>query len=628
MSEKFRKVVNAPHRAMGKLTKKIAQSDANAFVRATGMTTTALFQFLLWATKYATLDNHLLRALERRNANKKIAKNKNGGNKKMSEFSKKYPNLSAHLLYYLMFAMTLGGVKTARDNMNSIAHVEPQQIHIAQPITHAQPNTYGAYLERMRPITPFLIADLLAKEGVKVDEKTGLHIPYKDSRGVWTIGFGSTMLSDGTRVTKDTKPITTQQAYDLAKWHLEHGETYFTMYCYDVAMEGVNINTTAEARTMASVIYNAGTKVIENPRDRSHRERFELLRQDFKKYGTNMPDSLVRQRFAEHPIKAETSLGRAWLHGKSPKVVAGRIGNFLAGGAGLRWRRWLEAGVLTGDVTPEMLMNCPMGGMPEFYYLVGGDKAKFFTGDEEHRTVNRQLYKEWYKWLKNPVDRHGNSMANKPKVKDFLPQDIQLLCQNNKCELGADINMYAQQQTPRKTTPAPVVRDAAIAPVNYDDMRASADAAYRNGNYQDASQKYLTLIEASPNDASLRNDIAATYNKMAQYDNAITQSRDVITRIKDKRQFGAAYYNAGFAYEQKGDLQRALSNYKLAVANGNKRVQRDVTRVTQLAQRRGAVKNSRSKNLAFNSGTEKVKKSATIKMRNVHDLAARDDYTA
>ena len=96
MSEKFRKVVNAPHRAMGELNKKIAQSDVNTFVRATGMTVTALFQFLLWATKYATLDNHLLRAMERRNANKKIAKNKNGENKKMSEFSKKYPNLSAH----------------------------------------------------------------------------------------------------------------------------------------------------------------------------------------------------------------------------------------------------------------------------------------------------------------------------------------------------------------------------------------------------------------------------------------------------------------------------------------------------------------------------------------------------
>lgn len=628
MSEKFRKVVNAPHRAMGKLTKKIAQSDANAFVRATGMTTTALFQFLLWATKYATLDNHLLRAMERRNANKKIAKNKNGGNKKMSEFSKKYPNLSAHLLYYLMFAMTLGGGKIAYDNMNDGDHIDTQEINITQPVTRAQPNTYGAYLERMRSITPFLIADLLTKEGVNVDKKSGLHVPYKDSRGVWTIGFGSTMLSDGTRVTKDTKPITTQQAYDLAKWHLEHGETYFIMYCYDVAIDDVDIDTAAGALAMASVIYNTGSKLIEDKDDTNHRNRFELLRQDFKKYGTNMPDSLVHQRFAEYPIRAETSIGRAWLHGKSPSVVADRLGNFLAGGAGLRWRRWLEAGVLTGDVTPEMLMDCPMGGMPEFYYLVDGKKEKFFTGKGEHRKVNRQLFKEWHKWLKNPVNRHGNSMANKPKVKDFLPKDVQLLCQNNKCELGADINMYAQQQAPREANPAPVVRDAAPATVNYDDVRASADAAYRNGNYQDASQKYLSLIEATPNDASLRNDIAATYNKMAQYDNAIIQSRYVIMHIKDKRQFGAAYYNAGVAYEQKGDLQRALDNYKLAVANGNKRVQRDVTRVTKLAQRGGSGKNSRNKNFAFNSGAEKIKKSAAIKMRNVHDLAARDDYTA
>lgn len=626
MSEKFRKVVNAPHRAMGRLTKKIAQSNTNTFVRATGMTTTALFQFLLWAAKYTTLDNHLLRAMERRNASKEISKNKNGENKKISEFLKKYPNLSAHLLYYLMFVMTLGGVKMARDSQTDVAHVAPQEYLIGQTVKRVQPNTYGAYLERMRSITPFLIADLLAKEGVKVDKKTGLHIPYKDSRGVWTIGFGSTILPDGTSVTKDTKPITTQQAYDLARWHLEHGETYFTMYCYNVAMEGVDINNTAEALAMASIIYNTGTKMIENPRDKNHRERFERLRQDFKKYGTNMPDNLVRQRFAEFPTTAETSFGRAWLHGKSSNVVAGRIGNFLVGGTGLRWRRWLEAGVLTGNVTPEMLMECPMGGMYEFYKMVGGEKTKFFTGDEEHRTVNNKLYAKFRKWVKNPVDRHGKSIANAPKVKDFLPENILAQCQNNKCELGTDINVYAQ--APRVIRSAPIVSfDAVPASQDYDKLYASATSAYKKGKYSDAIDKFLSLIEKAPNDAGLRNDLAATYNKMAKYDMAIMQSREVITRIKDKKQFGAAYYNAGVAYEQKGNLQRALANYRLAVANGNKRAQSDVVRVTQLARVKN-VKNARGKRFVFNSGIEKVKKSDIVKMRNVHDLATHDDYVA
>ena len=140
-------------------------------------------------------------------------------------------------------------------------------------------------------------------------------------------------------------------------------------------------------------------------------------------------------------------------------------------------------------------------------------------------------------------------------------------------------------------------------------------------------KKYLSLQKSEPDNAALRNDIAATYNKMAMYDMAIDQARQIITRIKDKKQYAAAYYNAGVAYEQKGDLQKALANYKLALANGNKRVQSDITRVTGLAQI-GNAKNAKLKRFAFNVGAEKMKKTGRAKMRNMHDLATRDDYTA
>lgn len=627
MSEKFRKVVNAPHRAMGKLKKKIAQSDAKDLARKTGMTTTALFQFLLWATKYVTLDNHALRAMERGFANKKIGKNKKGENKKLDEILKKYPNLSSHLLYYLMFAITtMGGIKIAKDKSDEIAYAPPQEIHIEQTTQQAQPNTYGAYLERMRPITPFLIADLISKEGVVIDKETGLHKPYKDSRGIWTIGFGSTVLPGGISVTKDTKPITTERAYDLARWHLENGETYFIMYCYQVGVDKVDINTTKQALLIASVVYNTGTKIIEKPNDKNNRKRFELLRQDFKKYGVNMPDSLVRARFAQYPVVAETSFGRAWLHGKSAKTVAGRLGNFLAGGPGIAWRRWAEAGVMTGDITPQMLMNCPMGGLYEFYKCVGGRNARFFVGDEEHRSANRQLYAAFHKWLKKPVDHNGDSMANAPKVKDYLPKEVLAVCENGKCELGPAQGLYAEQTSSKFTMLSENIDAAPVADVS-DDMYASANAAYKKGDYQVALKKYLSLQKSEPDNAALRNDIAATYNKMAMYDMAIDQARQIITRIKDKKQYAAAYYNAGVAYEQKGDLQKALANYKLALANGNKRVQSDITRVTGLAQI-GNAKNAKSKRFAFNVGAEKMKKTGRAKMRNMHDFATRDDYTA
>lgn len=39
--------------------------------------------------------------------------------------------------------------------------------------------------------------------------------PYQDQVGVWTIGYGNTYLLDGTRVTKNTKPITQAEAEAL-----------------------------------------------------------------------------------------------------------------------------------------------------------------------------------------------------------------------------------------------------------------------------------------------------------------------------------------------------------------------------------------------------------------------------
>lgn len=43
----------------------------------------------------------------------------------------------------------------------------------------------------------------------------GIYEPYRDQVGVWTIGYGSTYLADGSKVTKDTKPLTEAQCAEL-----------------------------------------------------------------------------------------------------------------------------------------------------------------------------------------------------------------------------------------------------------------------------------------------------------------------------------------------------------------------------------------------------------------------------
>ena len=125
------------------------------------------------------------------------------------------------------------------------------------------------------------------------------------------------------------------------------------------------------------------------------------------------------------------------------------------------------------------------------------------------------------------------------------------------------------------------------------------------------------MVKANPGNALLHNDLAATYNRLGRYDEAIVHAKKIVREIGDKSQYAAAQYNAGFAYEQKGDLPKALTNYKLSVANGNRSVQADVTHVSNLI-----AKKSKSHAAIFNDAAASV--NAKVKDFNVVDITQID----
>ena len=620
MAENFRKTVAMPEQAAKKLRKIIEQKKPLRYVQAqrakknatgngdkfatakdaaavTGLAAAQGMgwlaaggaQFLLTLARWLTLDNAALRKMEEKFAKIDVGKNKHGRPKKMSAFAKKYPNLSAHILWYFMLASLIGGGRVATQYGPDLFQ-EYKEWKIDDQAENQARGTYKAFLDKMRPITPFLIADLIVKEGVHVDEN-GMHVPYRDSRGIPTIGFGSTMLKDGSRVTMDTPPMTTDEAYELARWHLEDGETYFVLYCYDVANDAVDINTTNEALGMSSVVYNAYSKLIENPRDKNHQMRFDELRKLYDEYGYAVPDSLVKNVFAKYPITDATSFGKAWLGHADINTVADKLGGFLAGGRGLYWRRWLEAGLLTGDITPQMLLDCPVNGMYEFFKVMGQKKSAFFTGDENNRRVNKKTYEVFKQWLENPKNERNQSLKNWPKVSNYLPSDILAFCSTGECALG---NKEFAKLAENK---AAVEKETYV--IGYDEAYKNAIASYKTEQYTVAAMRFEKMVHDYPDNALLRNDLAATYNLLGRYDDAITQAREVLYRIADKSQYAAAQYNAGYAYERQGDFERALKNYELSVANGNRRVQNDVNRLRK--------KLKDKKMTAFNRGADNLK---------------------
>jgi lysozyme len=111
---------------------------------------------------------------------------------------------------------------------------------------------------------------------IKNEEGCVLHA-YQDSAGIWTIGIGSTMYKDGTRVKKgDT--ITKEKAVELLRWEVENKSKSVAAFVSNVVIRQNQFDA------LVSFAYNVGIgalqqstllkKVKANPNDPTIREEF------------------------------------------------------------------------------------------------------------------------------------------------------------------------------------------------------------------------------------------------------------------------------------------------------------------------------------------------------------------
>lgn len=552
---------------------------------------------LLWLMEYTmriangvALDNFVLRATERRFKNK----NEDG-------FVKRNPAFASHMLYYMIPVLMWMGNEIVDFTTEKIEDYKQkkEEARKREEERKAKEGTYAAFLERVEPVIPLLVSDIVMKEGVCVNEQ-GLHIVYDDKtgkpvkpgqklKGKATIGFGSTVLADGTPVTSYTKPITTEEAYELAYSHIADKETLFVLYCYDVAFGNVDINTLSELIAMTSVAYNTYCTVIENEGYNCD-NRFEVLRKLRDQYGYSITDEQVLDVFKRYPVTDPTSFGSLWLYGADKAEAADKFGEFLAGGHGIRWRRWLEAMILADEITMEELLQVPVGGMPEFFKLVGDRRDNWFTGKAGDRKLNKETVKEFKKWLKNPVDKSGkSSIAHWPKVTDFVPESeiMKALAYKDNLKLGNDNFDYLYDENTVD------FRDVLAFDALYDE----AIEKFRSGDFENAAKRYEDIAEKYPDEALVCNDLAITYINLMRYDDAIKYAEKVF-EIGDKSQYSAANYNLGLVYQKKGKMRKALKYYENAVALGNKKAQQAINMINGTGNAK--------KKIAFNSGIQQM----------------------
>ena len=379
---------------------------------------------------------------------------------------------------------------------------------------------YGKFKKEMCQHTNAIMLETALVEGVELD-RNGLCKPYrkKTKKGIdkWTIGFGLTSL-DGKPVTKNTRHITIKEAWEKSARFYEEDETYFLMWCYEIGIDGLEIDTQAKAFGLASIMYNASTNLIEDKNSKVHQNRNAALRDLYTKYGDDITPEQVAAVFAQYPITNGYSFYDA-LNDGNTQDWANALGNFCAEGGGIYWRRWLEGQMVIGNITPKDMLDLPMQGLADFWKYIGSNKSALFILDKRGRIkrVNPAGLAKFRTWAQNPVDKNGIKITRQT-MRQFLNSiDPELVAQieNSNC-LSHKNETYV------------------LSP---DMLNDSSYIAYQDSNYEDA----------------------------------IKFAEKAIKIAKTDKQFGAAHYNAGISYLELGKYGKAVKSLEKSIDKNDTR---------------------------------------------------------
>lgn len=92
---------------------------------------------------------------------------------------------------------------------------------------------------------------------------------------------------------------------------------------------------------------------------------------------------------------------------------------------------------------------------------------------------------------------------------------------------------------------------------------------YQSKDYENALKLFLALEQQGASGADLWNDIAIAYYKLKHYDNCIEYCKKIL-KTTEYGERAKACYNAGLAYEAKGNYNKAIINYEKALEYYNK----------------------------------------------------------
>ncbi len=568
MSEKFRKIVNASHKAIGHVREKIQDTSVldvyQGAAKGTKKLANGVKQFLFWVPPYQPLDNNVLKQKQDRPISTKIEKKQKIENNVL--------NKRSNLKYFLLASIIVGGGLLFQ-NKGSDKEKEEPETDIKKVVVVKEKKTLDVVIpKKLKDFTGknVQVKNVTEKQQDFIKKFLENHwneiviavTELETFRAVPVVHSGESRPTAGPGLTykyyydkdgvlcrtvygKVRQELSKQEMYEQLKMHLVF-ETLPWLY-------GITEDKKLTDRQMVAIIMA----------------------------GYQMPGHMKSIVNKLQSAKTEQEVADAFLVNLDSMSSKFRDGT--------RKRRWWCAAYATGRMTEYDFLDLKCDG---FSNVKTKDNMFFQNG---HFIMADSVIA----YAKDCVDK-----VQKEKVVDFLA-DFQI---------GRDVLAVTNGDAYFKLRAYGNEIDYLQAQEEYyQNSCAKALALIKDKKYAKARDMYLDLIDQFPKHIGLQNDLAFVYNEMGRYQDAIKLSRKVIfSKGATKGEIAAANYNAGVAYEKQGNLERALANYKLAAEKGGTTVAKNaVERLekqiadNQVAEKQGAEK---QKKTAFNQGIQNIRK--------------------
>lgn len=573
MTEKFRKIVKQPERTAARIRRGIEKLKVNEYVRerrtdkdAAGITeknpklrdtaqivglNTAKWsawlaaggaQFLLTLVRWMALDNVFLRKLEKKLAFMDAGKNKDGRPKAISGFAKKYPNLSAHILWYFMLAAVIGGGRAVSglDLTSDKDQVKTEKIaRASEPEKfddfYMDPTVDAAQWKKMLDaVHPYVLSHLVSSEGF-------IQTLYDDNggRGTLTIGSGFTLNDNVHR----------NFAKKILGRHIGNGSSI-----------SIEENRLLVSAWLYQKVYPKIKSQIHVPMDS---RLFVIL----AVAGYNKGENTYAPGNKGNPVAVAINTGQ------SPKRIATE---YVAAFGGIRGTRWgglpNKFGVLAlyylGYTDDSVILNA-IAEAPytiEPYLQEYNGRLLKYNGTTKTAVANGFNIPDNLSDLLMKTKSRVTHGTAQQAVKNYLSSDmVAAIEQGNVMSGGATID-FAKYS-------ANNVQDNVIS--ESDKLNAAGEDLFFAENYSGAIKKFDAALKSNPRNYIAYSNLSIAYYKMGKYDEGlrVVQNliksqylRDMPSDIK-----GYTYFNAALCRTAMGDAASDESarqqHYDMAMKN-------------------------------------------------------------